>query len=104
MFLVVCIAHKSAQPWKKSTDILPIFASLNVSNMNKVQGRAISTQAKLLRNEAINDKTCNVFDLQAKCKGEVKISEAKCRLISLTLRRGDMEPARHLQVLLPNRR
>ena len=31
--------------------------------------------------------------------------EAKYRvLISLTLRRGDMEPARHLQVLLPNRR
>ena len=27
-----------------------------------------------------------------------------CTLISLTLRRGDMEPARHLQVVLPNRR
>ena len=32
------------------------------------------------------------------------MSEAKYRLISLTLRWGDMEPARHLQVLLPNRR
>ena len=33
-----------------------------------------------------------------------KVKGAKYTMISLTLRRGDMEPTRHLQVLLPNRR